>query len=62
MRLSSNSLTCESVSLNWKESRLKLFKHKVKLMKHYVAFMFDSKARGLFYNETNVESEIFKEE
>ncbi|XP_012523443.2 F-box only protein 22 [Monomorium pharaonis] len=43
------------------EERLKLFKNKVKLKKHSIGFMFVCRARGSeMYNETNVESTIFK--
>ncbi|XP_018349703.1 PREDICTED: F-box only protein 22-like isoform X2 [Trachymyrmex septentrionalis] len=43
------------------EARLKLFKNEVKLKKHSIGFMFMCIARGNeMYNETNVESTIFK--
>lgn len=43
------------------ETRLKLFKDEVKLKKHSIGFMFACKARGTeMYEETNVESTIFK--
>ncbi|KYQ57985.1 F-box only protein 22 [Trachymyrmex zeteki] len=43
------------------EAKLKLFKNEVKLKKHSIGFMFMCIARGNeMYNETNVESAIFK--
>lgn len=43
------------------EAKLKLFKDEVKLKKHSVGFMFVCQARGTeMYNESNVESTIFK--
>jgi len=43
------------------EAKLKLFKNEVKLKKHSIGFMFMCIARGNeMYNETNVESTIFK--
>ncbi|XP_071561522.1 F-box only protein 22-like [Temnothorax nylanderi] len=43
------------------EEKLKLFRDEVKLKKHSIGFMFVCRARGTtMYNESNVESTIFK--
>ncbi|XP_077273750.1 F-box only protein 22-like [Temnothorax americanus] len=43
------------------EAKLKLFRDEVKLKKHSIGFMFACRARGItMYNESNVESTIFK--
>ncbi|KYN00821.1 F-box only protein 22 [Cyphomyrmex costatus] len=55
------SIILENRTKEQAEARLKLFKDEVKLKKHSIGFMFICVARGNdMYNESNVESTIFK--